>query len=244
MFETLRADIERAMRQARPDDWTPTWKHKIEVCLRHATWPVIAYRYGHWTLGVRIPVIGQLLRVSGLIFRKVTGCFRSQWGAEVYAAAASVIATGRITERPTRDTIPVAAEEQLAHAEAVGAPAKTFHLHDGEALAARTGITGVDWQQFADEWRGAYAPSMNRVRTGELPWTNLDALHRMALDELLDKFAIAGKLTEEDKVWFNLTWHRLRPWPDSVPGLTRIKRKFIIGEDGKPPGELKKKKKS
>jgi 2-haloacid dehalogenase len=99
---------------------------------------------------------------------------------------------------------------------------------DGEALAARKGISGVDWQQFADEWRGLYAPSMNRVRTGELPWTDLDALHRMALDTLLEKFAIAAKLTEEDKVWLNLTWHRLRPWPDSVPGLTRLKQKYII----------------
>jgi 2-haloacid dehalogenase len=99
---------------------------------------------------------------------------------------------------------------------------------DGEALGGRLGITGVDWQQFADEWRGLYAPSMNKVRTGELPWTNLDALHRMALDALLDKFGIAGKLSEADKLWFNRTWHRLRPWPDSVPGLTRIKRKYII----------------
>jgi len=66
------------------------------------------------------------------------------------------------------------------------------------------------------------------VRTGELPWTNLDALHRMGLEVLLEKFGIAGKLSEEDKVWFNLTWHRLKPWPDSVPGLTRIKTKYII----------------
>lgn len=29
-------------------------------------------------------------------FRKVTGCFRSQWGASLYAAALSVIATGRL----------------------------------------------------------------------------------------------------------------------------------------------------
>jgi 2-haloacid dehalogenase len=98
---------------------------------------------------------------------------------------------------------------------------------DGEALAARRGITGVDWQQFADEWRGAYAPSMNRVRTGELPWTNLDALHRMALDVLLDKFGVSG-LDEADRQWLNLTWHRLKPWPDSVPGLTRLKKKYII----------------
>jgi 2-haloacid dehalogenase len=99
---------------------------------------------------------------------------------------------------------------------------------DGEELGRRNGITGVDWQQFADDWRGAYAPSMNRVRTGELPWTHLDALHRMGLDVLLDKFGIAGKLSEADKIWFNLTWHRLKPWPDSVPGLIRLKQKYII----------------
>ena len=31
-----------------------------------------------------------------VIFRKVTGGFRAEWGAKVYAAAASVIATGRL----------------------------------------------------------------------------------------------------------------------------------------------------
>ena len=31
-----------------------------------------------------------------VIFRKVTGCFRSHWGARLYAAAVSVIATGRL----------------------------------------------------------------------------------------------------------------------------------------------------
>jgi 2-haloacid dehalogenase len=98
---------------------------------------------------------------------------------------------------------------------------------DGEALARRKGISGVDWAEFADSWRGEYAPSMNRVRTGDLPWTNLDALHRMALDRLLDKFGVTG-LDEADKQWLNLTWHRLKPWPDSVPGLTRLKTKYII----------------
>jgi serine O-acetyltransferase len=78
MFETLRADMSRAMRETRNDpDWRPTWRNKVNVAIRHATWPVIAYRYGHWTLGVRIPVIGQLLRLSGLIFRKWTELFTS-----------------------------------------------------------------------------------------------------------------------------------------------------------------------
>ena len=78
MFETLRADMSRAMRETRNDpDWKPNWRNKVNVAIRHATWPVIAYRYGHWTLGVRIPVVGQLLRLSGLIFRKWTELFTS-----------------------------------------------------------------------------------------------------------------------------------------------------------------------
>jgi transposase len=35
-----------------------------------------------------------------VIFRKVTGCFRSQTGAKIYAAAQSVIATGRLAGKP------------------------------------------------------------------------------------------------------------------------------------------------
>ncbi|MBV9860036.1 MAG: haloacid dehalogenase type II [Alphaproteobacteria bacterium] len=99
-------------------------------------------------------------------------------------------------------------------------------IEDGRALGARKGIA-ADWERLADEWRGAYAPSMNRVRTGELPWTDLDALHRIALDRLLEEFGITG-LDEADKNWLNLTWHRLKPWPDSVPGLTRLKKKYVI----------------
>ncbi len=70
MFANLREDISRAMYQARPDGWKPSLKHRIEICVRHSTWPVIAYRFGHWALGVRIPVIGLLLRIVGLFFRK------------------------------------------------------------------------------------------------------------------------------------------------------------------------------
>ena len=34
-----------------------------------------------------------------VVFRKVTGCFRSEWGAHLYAAALSVLATGRLNDR-------------------------------------------------------------------------------------------------------------------------------------------------
>jgi len=89
------------------------------------------------------------------------------------------------------------------------------------------GVT-ADWTMLVDAWRGLYHPSMQRVRAGELPWTKLDALHRMALNELVAQFEITG-LTEADLRHINLGWHRLHGWPDSVPGLTRLKTRYIIG---------------
>ena len=88
--------------------------------------------------------------------------------------------------------------------------------------------TSADWEAFADGWRGKYQPYMGKVRSGELPWTKLDVLHRMGLEELLGEFGITG-VNEEAKADLNLAWHRLDPWPDSPPGLGRLKAKFIIG---------------
>lgn len=85
----------------------------------------------------------------------------------------------------------------------------------------------ADWARFADAWRAGYRPSMDRVARGEFPWTNIDALHRIILDELLDEFIITG-LSEDDKDHLNRAWHRLQPWPDSVPGLTRLRQRFIL----------------
>ena len=93
-------------------------------------------------------------------------------------------------------------------------------------LGKSKGIT-ADWEAFADKWRGGYAPSMDKVRKGELPWKSIDQLHRMVLDQLLDEFKIT-ELTEQEKVRLNKAWHRLSPWPDTVEGLTRLKQKYII----------------
>ncbi len=86
----------------------------------------------------------------------------------------------------------------------------------------------ADWTALVDAWRAAYHPSMDRVRKREVPWTTLDNLHRGSLDTLVAQFGIKG-LNEDDLRHINLGWHRLTPWPDSVPGLTRLKRRFIIG---------------
>ena len=86
----------------------------------------------------------------------------------------------------------------------------------------------ADWHAFADAWRAAYRPSMQRVRSGELAWTILDRLHRLSLDRLIEEFGIGG-LSEQDRQHINRLWHRLRPWPDTVEGLLQIKRSYIIG---------------
>ncbi len=103
---------------------------------------------------------------------------------------------------------------------------RTSVTREVEELAKRKGLI-LDGATFADAWRAGYAPSMNRVRNGELPWTKLDGLHRMILDKILIDFGIAG-LSEAETAALNRAWHRLRPWPDAVAGLTRLKKKFIV----------------
>ena len=85
----------------------------------------------------------------------------------------------------------------------------------------------VDPHAFASAWRDGYKPAMARVRSGELGWTKIDDLHRIILDQVLEKFGIAS-LNEIQKQELNFIWHHLNPWPDSVEGLTRLKQKFTI----------------
>jgi 2-haloacid dehalogenase len=84
-----------------------------------------------------------------------------------------------------------------------------------------------DWHDFADRWRARYQPAMAKVRSGERPWTRLDDLHRENLVALLPEFGIGG-LDESEIDRLNRAWHRLDGWPDTVEGLTRLKRKYIL----------------
>jgi serine O-acetyltransferase len=78
MFENLREDINRAMRETRNDpNWKPGLGKRVEVMVRHSTWPVIAYRFSRWARSVRIPVVKQLLQGVGLLFRKWVEVFTS-----------------------------------------------------------------------------------------------------------------------------------------------------------------------
>lgn len=104
---------------------------------------------------------------------------------------------------------------------------RTSLVQDLSAWGERQG-RAADWPGLVDAWRGAYAPSMDRVRRGDLPWTGIDALHRASLEALAPQFGLHG-LDDAALDWINRGWHRLLPWPDSVAGLTRLKARFTIG---------------
>jgi len=103
---------------------------------------------------------------------------------------------------------------------------RTSIAREAEALLRPLGFA-IDWPAFADAWRAEYQPAMTEVREGRTPFCKLDLLHRKNLERILPRFGLASvppALLDD----LNLAWHRLDGWPDSAPGLARLKRKFAI----------------
>jgi 2-haloacid dehalogenase len=94
-------------------------------------------------------------------------------------------------------------------------------IREGKLLGARLSLDR-DWEALADAWRAGYIPAMDKVRRGALPWMNIDALHRLILNDLLKPFGLEH-LPEHELTDLNKVWHRLSPWPDSVGGLNLLK---------------------
>lgn len=85
----------------------------------------------------------------------------------------------------------------------------------------------LDWEAFADAWRAEYQPAMEEVRSGQLPFSKLDALHRRNLDRVLERLALRH-IDEDTRARLNQAWHRLDAWPDVTPGLARLRRRFLL----------------
>ncbi len=97
---------------------------------------------------------------------------------------------------------------------------------EAERIGALNGVK-ADWGRLADGWRALYVPSMDRVRRGELPWTNFDRLHRMSLDQVLLELDAQG-FDAGARDQLTLAWERLPPWPDARQGLVRLARRFTV----------------
>lgn len=96
---------------------------------------------------------------------------------------------------------------------------------ESEKVLSKLGYK-LDWLAFADAWRGEYQPGMEAVRSGKIPFSRLDILHRHNLNRILPRFDI--KADEKTLVELNLAWHRIDGWPDVAPGLARLKKKFWL----------------
>jgi 2-haloacid dehalogenase len=103
---------------------------------------------------------------------------------------------------------------------------RTGVARDAEALLRPLGHA-IDWLAFADAWRAEYQPAMTEVREGRIAFCKLDVLHRKNLEGILSRFELQS-VPSDVLADLNLAWHRLDGWPDSAPGLTRLKRKFAI----------------
>ena len=97
---------------------------------------------------------------------------------------------------------------------------------EAKSFGARHGLER-DWEAFAQDWRALYQPAMEEVRSAQRGFVKLDVLHRENLDKLFVQYEIDG-ISEQDTDHLNRAWHRLVPWADTVPGMNRLRRRFIL----------------
>lgn len=85
----------------------------------------------------------------------------------------------------------------------------------------------LDWLQFADAWRAEYQPGMEEVRSGRIPFSKLDVIHRRMLERIRPRFGLE-KLDEPTLKHLNLAWHRLEAWPDVPAALARLRKRYLL----------------
>ena len=92
----------------------------------------------------------------------------------------------------------------------------------------RTRGLAIDWAALSAGWRGLYRTVLDRIIAGEQPWQRVDRIYRETLDVLLEQHALAHLFSPAERDEINLVWSRLDPWPDSVEGLARLRRRFVV----------------
>lgn len=82
----------------------------------------------------------------------------------------------------------------------------------------------VDWPDVVRRWRAGYVAATGAAAGRGARWVSVRSVYREALDTVLD----AGVLSVAQRDELTLAWERLRPWPDVVPGLKRLKEAFTL----------------
>jgi 2-haloacid dehalogenase len=85
----------------------------------------------------------------------------------------------------------------------------------------------IDWGGLVPGWRRLYRERMTAIAAGTSPWARTDAVYREALDTLLAEHGLSGQVDAAARDRLNLAWRQLDPWPDSVEGLARLRRRYV-----------------
>jgi len=94
-------------------------------------------------------------------------------------------------------------------------------------VANRAKGLDIDWAALSSEWRDLYRMALDQVIAGQRPWLRVDRIYREALDTLLERRGLSETFTVAERDELNQIWTRLDPWPDSVEGLARLRRRFV-----------------
>jgi 2-haloacid dehalogenase len=97
---------------------------------------------------------------------------------------------------------------------------------EAQAILGARGFA-LDWFAFADAWRAEYQPGMEEVRSGRIPFSRLDVIHRRMLERIRPQFGLE-KVEESILQELNLAWHRLDAWPEVPAGMRRLRKKFFL----------------
>ena len=98
----------------------------------------------------------------------------------------------------------------------------------GEAQRISAGrCPGVDWPDVVRRWRAGYFAGLDAAQSRQRGWVSVHSVYRDALGPVLDECGIAG-FSDAQREELTLAWECLRPWPDVLPALSRLKPEFTL----------------
>lgn len=85
----------------------------------------------------------------------------------------------------------------------------------------------IDWGALSADWRELYRAVLDQIIAGARSWLRVDRIYRETLDDLLDRHGLSATFSATERDQLNQVWSCLDPWPDSVKGLARLRRRFV-----------------
>lgn len=104
--------------------------------------------------------------------------------------------------------------------------ATDFHSTVCDEARRIGGDRQADWPELVRRWRAGYFTALDATPAGQRGWVSVHSVYRRVLDTVLDDAGLDLAIAERDEL--ALAWQRLRPWPDVVAGLTRLRTRYVL----------------